>query len=117
MGLFDKFFGQGTPQVDPGQVKSRLGRHPKPFLVDVRQPEEYQDGHIQGAKLIPLGQLPQRVKELPKNHEIICVCRSGSRSNSAARQLISAGYRASNLKGGMIGWKRAGYSVHKGKQR
>jgi rhodanese-related sulfurtransferase len=117
MNLLDRFFGQGTPQVEPTQVKTRLGRHPKPFLVDVRQPEEYREGHIQGARLIPLGDLSQRLKELPKNHEIICVCRSGSRSNSAAKQLITAGYRASNLKGGMIGWTRAGLPVQKGKVR
>jgi rhodanese-related sulfurtransferase len=117
MNLLEKFFGQGTPQVEPSQLKSRMGRHPKPFLVDVRQPEEYREGHIQGAKLIPLGQLPQRLKELPKNHEIICVCRSGSRSNSAAKQLINAGYRASNLKGGMLGWTRSGFPIQKGSSR
>lgn len=117
MNLLEKFFGQGTPQVDPNHVKTRMAQRPKPFLVDVRTPDEYRDGHIQGAKLIPLGQLPSRLKELPKNHEIITVCRSGRRSNSAARQLISAGYRASNMKGGMLGWKRAGLPVQKGSSR
>jgi len=62
------------------------------------------DGYISGAKLIPLGQLRNRLKELPKDREIVCVCRSGNRSRLAAKQLIAAGYSASNMKGGMLAW-------------
>lgn len=71
--------------------------------------------HINGAKLIPLGELRNRMKELPKDQEIICVCQSGSRSSSAARQLAEAGYQVINLNGGMSSWMRAGLPVKKGK--
>jgi rhodanese-related sulfurtransferase len=62
------------------------------------------NGYISGAKLIPLAQLGSRMKELPKDREIICVCRSGNRSRTAAKKLIAAGYLASNMKGGMLAW-------------
>jgi rhodanese-related sulfurtransferase len=84
------------------------------LLIDVRQPEEYAAGHIHGAKLIPLGELSERARELPKDREIICVCRSGNRSGSATRMLASAGYQAINMTGGMIAWTRAGLPVKKG---
>jgi rhodanese-related sulfurtransferase len=86
----------------------------KYFLVDVRQPEEYQQGHINGAKLLPLNQLGKRMKELPAGREIVCICRSGNRSRSAARKLAAAGFSAVNLRGGMIAWIRAGLPVKKG---
>jgi rhodanese-related sulfurtransferase len=63
--------------------------------------------------LIPLGELHQRLNELPKDRDIICVCRSGNRSGSATRQLSEAGFRAKNLNGGMIAWSRANYPIKK----
>ncbi len=115
--MFTQWFGKGANQVDPLQAKARLSQKPAPTLLDVRQPEEYVDGHIAGAKLIPLGELQRRAKELPREREIICVCQSGSRSNSAVRFLSSSGYNAVNLKGGMINWLRAGLPVEKGYTR
>jgi rhodanese-related sulfurtransferase len=117
MNLFSQLFSAGTAQIDPVEAQSKLNKSPKPILLDVRQPEEYKNGHIPGAKLIPLGELGMRIKELPDNREIICVCRSGNRSRSATNQLISAGYKASNLKGGMISWSRHGLPVKRGKNR
>lgn len=101
--------------VSPVEAQKKLTLKPKPFLLDVRQPEEYRSGHIPGAKLIPLNQLQTRINELPKAQEIICVCRSGNRSLSATRQLASAGYNVINLQGGMIAWSRVGLPVTKGK--
>jgi rhodanese-related sulfurtransferase len=54
------------------------------------------------------------MKELPKNREIVCVCRSGNRSRSAAKKLIAAGYPALNMKGGMLAWKWSNLPVKKG---
>lgn len=115
MDFFRKLFGPPVPGLSAEEAQARLKASPAPFLLDVRQPEEYRAGHITGAKLIPLGELSQRLKELPRNREIVCVCRSGSRSHSAAKQLIQAGYTALNLRGGMSAWVSAGLQVKTGR--
>jgi rhodanese-related sulfurtransferase len=112
MNLFSKFF-QSSP-VDSIDAAGLNGQKSKYFILDVRQPEEFKEEHIAGAKLIPLGQLEQRMKELPKNRPIACVCRSGNRSGTAARKLAAAGYKVVNLRGGMIGWRRLGLPIRKG---
>ncbi len=112
--MFSRLFGPAIPQVDATGAQVRLKDTTKPYLLDVRQPEEYRDGHIPGATLIPLGELPRRVNELPRDREILVVCHSGNRSGSATRHLLSAGYKATNLSGGMIQWERAGFPVKKG---
>ncbi len=109
-----QFFAPPLPQLDPPAAKIKLDGSPAPFLLDVREPDEYQNGHIPGATLIPLGELRQRIHELPRDREIICVCHSGHRSGAATRHLVSAGYPAVNLSGGMIGWARHGLPVHRG---
>lgn len=114
MGLISHLFGSSTPALNATQVQARLRQKPKPFLLDVRQPEEYEAGHIEGARLIPLGELGQRMGELPSEAEIICVCRSGNRSGYAVQMLSGRGYRTFNLSGGMIGWSRAGLPVKTG---
>ena len=112
--MLSRLFGPKVPQMSPDQIQAKLVEKPVPILIDVRQPEEYRTGHISGAKLVPLGYLSKRIKELPRNREIICVCQSGSRSQAAAQQLIAEGYSAVNLKGGMDGWQRAGLPIKKG---
>jgi len=114
MSLLSKVFGVPAAGISPMEARAKLGQKLKPFLLDVRQPEEFRREHLQGAKLIPLGDLAQRMGELPKNREIICVCRSGNRSLSAKRLLSNAGYQATNLNGGMIAWVRAGLPVKRG---
>jgi rhodanese-related sulfurtransferase len=109
------FTGTQIENVSPREAQKKLEQKPKPYLLDVRQPEEYRSGHIPGAKLIPLGELSKRMNELPKTQEIICVCQSGSRSQSATRQLAGAGYKVTNLHGGMTAWSRSGLPVAKGK--
>jgi rhodanese-related sulfurtransferase len=113
MNLFSRLFNS-TPikQMDATSLNKEKAKY---FLVDVRQPEEYRQGHINGAKLVPLNQLGGRMKELPAGREIVCVCRSGNRSRAAARKLAAAGFKAVNLRGGMIAWTRAGLPVKKGK--
>jgi len=115
LDFFTHLFGTPANAVSPLEAQKKLVQKPKPFLLDVRQPEEFRSGHIPGAKLIPLSELSAHLHELPKNQEIICVCRSGNRSLSATRQLAGAGYNAFNLHGGMIAWSRSGLPVTKGK--
>jgi phage shock protein E len=114
MGFFSGLFGSSLPSLDAGQAQAKLRQKPAPFLLDVRQPDEYRSGHIEGARLIPLGELGQRLAELPRDAEIICVCHSGNRSSHATRLLGDRGYQAINLRGGMIAWAGAGLPVKKG---
>ncbi|OLC55901.1 MAG: hypothetical protein AUH85_08050 [Chloroflexi bacterium 13_1_40CM_4_68_4] len=77
-------------------------------VLDVREDDEWQAGHIAGAQHIPLGQLGERVGELPKEGRIVAVCRSGGRSGAAVRGLKQLGYDAENLDGGVTAWSKAG---------
>jgi phage shock protein E len=120
MSFFNKLFGDNQSQgaktaINSNEAKTRINSASPPFLLDVREPYEFKDGHIPGARLLPLGELGNKLDELPVDREILVICRSGSRSGSATRQLIHAGYQAVNLKGGMIGWQRAGYPIKRGK--
>jgi rhodanese-related sulfurtransferase len=86
-------------------------------VIDVREPDEYVGplGHIRGAKLIPLGQLTQRVDELPRDRPLVMVCRSGARSAQATVLLQRAGFeRVANLNGGMLRWRADGHAVETG---
>ena len=77
-------------------------------VLDVREPDEWQAGHIAGAQHIPLGQLRDRLDEVPKDRAILAVCRSGNRSGAATRGLRTLGYTVENLEGGVTAWSRAG---------
>jgi len=113
MDLMKALFGPPLPSVSAADLSEKLKNGKKPLVVDVRQPEEYRQGHIQGSKLIPLGQLSGRLKELPKNREIVLVCATGSRSRSATKMLVREGYEAVNMNGGMMSWARSGLSIKK----
>lgn len=97
-------------QMNARELQAQLDDGQEPLLVDVRTPQEYaHDGHIAGSRLLPLQVLMQRSDELPKDRPIVCVCRSGNRSQVACEQLATLGYTdLTNLAGGMIGWKSAG---------
>jgi rhodanese-related sulfurtransferase len=82
-------------------------------VVDVRQPDEFRTGHIISARLIPLGELGRRMKELPKDKEIVCVCATGSRSRSATKMLVREGFNAINMNGGMMTWSGNGFTMKK----
>lgn len=115
MNIFSSLFGPPVPTRKPLEVQKELKNGVRPVVLDVREKHETRDGYIPGAKLIPLGQLGSRMRELPKDREIVCVCRSGNRSRSAAKKLIAAGYTASNMKGGMLAWGWARLPVKKAK--
>jgi len=80
------------------------------FILDVREPSEWVEYHIPGATLIPLGELSSRVDELPKDQEIVVVCRSGNRSQQGRDVLKSAGFeQVTSMAGGMKQWMSSGY--------
>src|SRR5512147_3104813 len=97
MSFLSKLFGPPVPSIEAAAAQAKLNENPKPLVLDVREPSEYAAGHIAGSESIPLQQLSQRMSELPKEREIICVCASGSRSSSAARQLMKNDYTVLNL--------------------
>lgn len=90
--------------VTPSELLGILGSADAPLLVDVRALGEYTGGHIPGTRLLPLPELAARASELPRERRILCVCRSGRRSERAAEHLRSLGYSAGNLLGGMVAW-------------
>ena len=93
-----------VPEVTPREVKARLDRGEDLFILDVREPHEYQICNLKGH-LIPLGELPRRVHELDSSREIVAHCRSGKRSAEAVDFLRKAGFRKIwNLKGGILAW-------------
>jgi adenylyltransferase/sulfurtransferase len=97
---------EGIPQVTVEQLKARIDAGDKPFILDVREPHEYDIVNI-GAQLIPLGNLPDRASDIPvgKDAEIVVHCRSGARSQKASLALKAVGYtNVSNLAGGILAW-------------
>ncbi len=87
------------------QDLKKMREEKKPhLLVDVREPDEYEICRIEGAKLIPLRELPQRLGELPKGAEIVVHCHHGGRSAQAVMLLCQKGYAAKNLAGGIDSW-------------
>ena len=80
------------------------------FILDVRQPEEWNEFHVPDSTLIPLPELASRVDELPKDQEIVIVCRSGNRSAQGRDILLDAGFtQVTSMAGGLTQWRAAGY--------
>lgn len=97
------------PEITVSELKALMDEDKRPFILDVRQPHEYEMGNIDAA-LIPLGDLPSRLVELEGHKEdvlLVVHCRSGGRSAQAVQFLRGMGYKgATNLKGGMIAWSK-----------
>ncbi|MEP7160192.1 MAG: thioredoxin domain-containing protein [Dermatophilaceae bacterium] len=80
-------------------------------VIDVREKQEYDEGHVPGARLIPLGQVPDRLDEMPRDELVYVICRSGHRSEESADFLNSRGYQALSVDGGTMAWIQAGLPV------
>jgi rhodanese-related sulfurtransferase len=98
-----------TPEIDIDRLAEavRAGA----AIVDVREPGEYVAGHVPGAVLIPMGQLPGRVTELDRSAPVYVVCASGNRSATMTGFLRGAGFDAYSVAGGTTGWARSGRPV------
>ena len=90
--------------MSAAELSARLGGDDEPFVLDVREPSEVAEWTIAGAVNIPVGELEQRIGELPRDREIVVVCATGSRSALAADALAHQGLRVANLRGGMAAW-------------
>jgi len=101
------------PEIDVQQAYEKYQEGV--FILDVRQPEEWNEGHIPNATLIPLDQLAQRVNELPRDREIVVVCRSGNRSREGTLILLENGFKQiSSMAGGVTDWSAKGYPLVQG---
>jgi len=93
------------PEMAPLDLKAKLDAGEDVFVLDVREPHEYDIAKIDGTTLIPLGQLAQRVSELDSTADIVVHCKSGVRSGKAQKQLLEMGFsRVTNLAGGILRW-------------
>jgi rhodanese-related sulfurtransferase len=81
------------------------------LLLDVRESDEWEAGHIEGALHIPMGELAARQQELPEDTTIVAVCRTGQRSAAVTTALARAGYDAENLVGGVAEWAGVGLAL------
>jgi len=76
-------------------------------LLDVREPDEWAAGHVEGARHIPMNDIPRRTAELDQDTDLVVVCKVGGRSAQVTAYLNQQGYRATNLDGGMLAWAAA----------
>src|SRR5258708_35978068 len=113
-GWLTRLFGS-TPAapawVEVDELRRRLMGSPAPIIVDVRGPDEFDGplGHIDGARNIPLGELPARTQALAaEGRPLIMVCLTDKRSSQAAAELVAAGMRdVAGLRGGMKSWRES----------
>ena len=111
---YDQFCGVApapaapVPETTVQELKTRIDRGDQLFILDVREPNEFQICRIPGSTLIPLGELPRRLSELPSGDgapDIVVHCKMGGRSAKAVEFLKQAGFRkVKNMKGGILAW-------------
>jgi len=95
---------QRVPEITPLDLSAALERGDNVDLIDVREPYEWKLGILPNAKLLPLGKLPDEMSSLDSTRDIVVYCRSGARSANAVQYLRAAGFRATNLAGGILRW-------------
>ncbi len=92
-------------QISATELKTRIQHEPHLFLLDVREPNEFQYARIENSVLIPLNQIPQRLGELNPQREMVVICHHGMRSSQACMYLVNSGFKnVSNLAGGIDAW-------------
>lgn len=101
-----------VPEIDIDQLATVV--RDGAVLIDVREPMEYVNGHVPGAELVPMGQLPGRTAELDREQPVYVVCASGNRSAAMTAFLIQAGFKAWSVAGGTTAWAAAGHRLTTG---
>ena len=101
--------------MSPEALLEHQSSHPDHlFVLDVRTPQEYAEGHVPGAVNVPYDQLASRLAEVPKDKDVVLYCKSGRRAGIAADVLAANGYtRLSHLEGDMPAWAAKGHAVEK----
>jgi phage shock protein E len=94
------------------EAKAIIDKNPKVYLLDVRTPEEFRQGRIPGAILIPIGEFERRSQEVPRDRPVIVYCAVGSRSRPVAQYLVRQGFKeVYNMTDGIFGWNRNGFQI------
>jgi len=95
-------------QISAAALKTRIQNEPQLFLLDVREPNEFEYASIDNSVLIPLNQIPQRLAELNPQQEMVVICHHGVRSLQACMYLVNSGFKhVVNLTGGIDAWSCA----------
>ena len=116
--LFWSFFGNrilGIKEVEVVQAVNLINRE-NALVLDVRQQNEYDNGHVGNSRLISLGELKKRIGELEKyrNRPVVVMCRSGARSASGASLLSKSGFtKVYSLSGGIVAWQKASMPIER----
>lgn len=92
-------------EISTKEVLEKLNNGEKLNMIDVREADEVAHGMVPGAKHIPLGDIPNRLDEIDKDHQYVMICRSGGRSGNACNFLSEQGYDVMNMTGGMLYWE------------
>ncbi|RME63725.1 MAG: rhodanese-like domain-containing protein [Caldilineae bacterium] len=101
------------PDVDVKTVAA-VRERPDVVVIDVREQWEYDEAHVPGVTLIPMGTIPDRLDDIPRDKEVIVMCRSGNRSGQVTEFLRQAGFtNVHNMKGGILAWQEAGLPVER----
>lgn len=109
MGFLSNLFKKKFETVSP--IKAKELQAAGALLIDVRESHEYRSGHAAGARHIALGSLPNRLRGVPKERQILVICQSGARSARAAGFLADQGYSVINVAGGTSSWRSAGLPI------
>jgi len=100
---------QPITDITVDDLLKRVQAGEKLMIIDVREQNEWDEGHIEGATLMPLGNIDKQITSVAKDQEVILICRSGNRSYQAARLLADMGYtNIKNVAGGMNAWSKIG---------
>jgi rhodanese-related sulfurtransferase len=99
-------------EIDVAELDERLQQGGT--LVDVREPREYVEGHVPGARLAPMSQLSARLGEIDKQGPVYVICRSGNRSGAMLDLMLAKGFDAYNVAGGTVAWARSGRPLDQG---
>jgi glyoxylase-like metal-dependent hydrolase (beta-lactamase superfamily II)/rhodanese-related sulfurtransferase len=102
-----------SPRITVDELARVLGEADAPLVVDVRLPAEYRALHVEPSVLVPLDEVARRRSELPRERELVLVCRTGARARLAAGELTD--FRTRVLEGGLVAWQEAGHAVVVGK--
>ncbi len=102
-----------TPEITVDRLAEML--QSPATLVDVREPSEYVGGHVPGAVLMPMGQLPSRIGELDRSKPVYVICATGNRSLASTDFLTHNGFQAYSVAGGTGAWARSGRAVSTGR--
>ena len=115
MSFLRKIMGPGVPSVDVKQAAEMQGDDVGALIIDVREANEYAQIRAKGAVLLPVGRLNNRVKDLPRDREILLICRTGGRSANATQFLAANGFEnVTNVSGGVMAWYNAGLPTSSG---